>query len=111
MSSCVWSVGYPLPSPFVQVKRFEEYSPLNFVCVLYNRFVALLITSLDSLNNSSYNRRLFEDSRSHLDDIREETGYDGQFDADPCYELRKLLSDGTFYYSSDFDLTRRLQKR
>lgn len=29
----------------------------------------------------------------------------------PCYELRKLLSNGSFYYSSDFDLTSTLQHR
>lgn len=29
----------------------------------------------------------------------------------PCHELRKLLSDGSFYYSTDFDLTCTLQKR
>lgn len=29
----------------------------------------------------------------------------------PCLALKKLLSSGTFYYSSDFDLTRRLQER
>ncbi|PKS06412.1 hypothetical protein jhhlp_007160 [Lomentospora prolificans] len=29
----------------------------------------------------------------------------------PCQELRKLLSNGTFYYSTDFDLTSRLQNR
>lgn len=29
----------------------------------------------------------------------------------PCYELRKLLSNGSFYYSSDFDLTSNLQHR
>jgi len=29
----------------------------------------------------------------------------------PCQELRKLLSNGTFYYSTDFDLTNRLQDR
>ncbi|CAI1714255.1 hypothetical protein SEUBUCD646_0N02130 [Saccharomyces eubayanus] len=29
----------------------------------------------------------------------------------PCYELRKLLSNGSFYYSTDFDLTCTLQKR
>ena len=30
---------------------------------------------------------------------------------DPCFELRKLLSNGSFYYSSDFDLTSTLQHR
>ncbi|KAG6215030.1 hypothetical protein E4U50_008012 [Claviceps purpurea] len=29
----------------------------------------------------------------------------------PCRELRKLLSNGSFYYSTDFDLTNRLQDR
>jgi hypothetical protein len=29
----------------------------------------------------------------------------------PCLALKKLLSSGTFYYSADFDLTRRLHKR
>lgn len=29
----------------------------------------------------------------------------------PCWELRKLLSDGSFFYSSDFDLTSTLQGR
>lgn len=29
----------------------------------------------------------------------------------PCYEIRKLLSNGSFYYSSDFDLTSTLQHR
>ena len=29
----------------------------------------------------------------------------------PCHELRNLLSNGTFYYSTDFDLTNRVQDR
>lgn len=29
----------------------------------------------------------------------------------PCAELQKLLSNGSFYYSTDFDLTNRLQDR
>lgn len=29
----------------------------------------------------------------------------------PCHELRKLLSNGSFYYSTDFDLTNRVQDR
>lgn len=29
----------------------------------------------------------------------------------PCHGLRKLLSNGSFYYSADFDVTRRLQDR
>ncbi|PHH87868.1 hypothetical protein CDD83_8295 [Cordyceps sp. RAO-2017] len=29
----------------------------------------------------------------------------------PCHDLRKLLSNGSFYYSTDFDVTNRLQNR
>lgn len=29
----------------------------------------------------------------------------------PCVELQKMLSNGSFYYSTDFDLTNRLQDR
>jgi hypothetical protein len=29
----------------------------------------------------------------------------------PCLAIKKLLGDGTFYYSTDFDLTNRLQNR
>jgi synaptojanin len=29
----------------------------------------------------------------------------------PCHELRKLLSNGSFYYSTDFDVTNRIQDR
>ncbi|PHH74230.1 hypothetical protein CDD82_5041 [Ophiocordyceps australis] len=29
----------------------------------------------------------------------------------PCHDLRKLLSNGSFYYSTDFDVTSRLQAR
>lgn len=29
----------------------------------------------------------------------------------PCHDLRKILSNGSFYYSTDFDVTNRLQER
>lgn len=29
----------------------------------------------------------------------------------PCHDLRRLLSNGSFYYSTDFDLTNRAQDR
>ncbi|GAV52417.1 hypothetical protein ZYGR_0AG04080 [Zygosaccharomyces rouxii] len=37
--------------------------------------------------------------------------YTESFPRHPCYELKKLLSNGSFYYSSDFDLTSTLQHR
>lgn len=38
-------------------------------------------------------------------------GSNGQHLIHPCHDLRKLLSAGGFYYSSDFDLTSTLQTR
>lgn len=41
-------------------------------------------------------------------------GFDDDLDLEyihPCTELRKLLSNGSFYYSNDFDLTSLLQNR
>jgi synaptojanin len=62
---------------------------------------------------------------SEYDDIVMVDAFDGDLDGamrqnfsqretlveHPCQELRKLLSNGTFYYSTDFDLTNRLQDR
>ena len=39
------------------------------------------------------------------------SGSNGQYVKHPCQDLRKLLSSGGFYYSSDFDLTSSLQAR
>ncbi|CAI4780908.1 CEI_1a_G0049660.mRNA.1.CDS.1 [Saccharomyces cerevisiae] len=39
------------------------------------------------------------------------TEYQDALPKHPCYELKKLLSNGSFYYSSDFDLTSTLQHR
>lgn len=37
--------------------------------------------------------------------------YSTHLEQNPCYELRKILTDGSFYYSTDFDLTSTLQGR
>ena len=68
---------------------------------------------IDCLNRPDYD--------CHLDEVNaypiDSDGYDqsrGQQpigEEHPCLALKKLLSDGTFYYSSDFDLTSRLQER
>ena len=54
-------------------------------------------------------REVNSHSTSHLD----EDGFDyGQpIIEHPCLAIKKLLSGGTFYYSTDFDLTNRLQNR
>lgn len=71
------------------------------------------------LNSSNYDSLLNDEVNPYptdtIDDDGFETGYGkGKGDSvveHPCLALKKLLSSGTFYYSSDFDLTRRLQNR
>ncbi|KAF2759416.1 hypothetical protein EJ05DRAFT_531518 [Pseudovirgaria hyperparasitica] len=71
------------------------------------------------LNRTDYDRILSDDINPYptesLDDEVYDHGYGrGRGEAlmeHPCVTLKKLLSSGTFYYSADFDLTRRVQER
>ncbi|OAA65010.1 endonuclease/Exonuclease/phosphatase [Cordyceps fumosorosea ARSEF 2679] len=51
--------------------------------------------------SSTYSSQSYGQSLSHRDVVVEH----------PCHELRKILSNGSFYYSTDFDVTNRLQDR
>ncbi|KAH8731467.1 SacI homology domain-containing protein [Phaeosphaeriaceae sp. PMI808] len=71
------------------------------------------------LTSSSYDALLNDEVNPYptdtIDDEGYEMGYGGRKEQSPqehpCLALKKILSSGTFYYSSDFDLTRRLQHR
>jgi len=70
----------------------------------------------DCLSSSAYDAILNEEINPYPTDTVGEDGFDYNGRRDPalehpCLALKKLLSGGTFYYSSDFDLTRRLQDR
>jgi len=54
-------------------------------------------------------REVNSHSTSHLDEDGFEYGQ--PLMEHPCLAIKKLLSGGTFYYSTDFDLTNRLQNR
>lgn len=59
------------------------------------------------LNSAEYDQSfgdIYDYSDSQNDGRREPVEH-------PCTELQKLLSNGSFYYSTDFDLTNRLQDR
>lgn len=58
----------------------------------------------DCLNSTEYDQITVDEYNYPEDTVRD--GYEH-----PCLELKKLLSGGTFYYSTDFDLTNRLQDR
>jgi endonuclease/exonuclease/phosphatase family metal-dependent hydrolase len=69
------------------------------------------------LNSSRYDAILNDQVNPWPTDDVDEAGYDQAHPSSeaqpehPCLALKKLLSSGTFFYSADFDLTRRLQKR
>jgi inositol-1,4,5-trisphosphate 5-phosphatase len=71
------------------------------------------------LTSTSYDTLLNDEVNPYPTDTIDEEGYEMGFGGrkeqspieHPCLELKKILSSGTFYYSSDFDLTRRLQDR
>ncbi|KAF2645442.1 hypothetical protein P280DRAFT_120000 [Massarina eburnea CBS 473.64] len=72
------------------------------------------------LSSSSYDSLLNDEVNPYPTDTVDEEGFELGFGkgkgADgvlehPCLALKKLLSGGSFYYSNDFDLTRRLQER
>lgn len=73
----------------------------------------------DCLNRAAFDHQLTEDisqyqaSHNSSDEYVYGHGMDSHETAmdHPCLELRKMLSGGTFYYSTDFDLTNRLQDR
>lgn len=47
---------------------------------------------------------------SMLEDVTD-TSYDRQFSEHPCGHLKRLFSDGSFYYSRDFDISNAMQER
>ncbi|KAL5405861.1 hypothetical protein PMIN03_008177 [Paraphaeosphaeria minitans] len=71
------------------------------------------------LNSASYDALLNDEVNPYPTDTVDDEGFEMGFGRGksenplehPCLALKKLLSSGTFYYSSDFDLTRRLQER
>ncbi|EWC46159.1 hypothetical protein DRE_04537 [Drechslerella stenobrocha 248] len=61
------------------------------------------------LNSAEYDNLSVDELYSQEYDYGSKHG-EGVFEH-PCEALRKMLSEGTFYYSTDFDLTNRLQNR
>lgn len=96
--------------------------PLNSVSVSQYLSVTLL-TSTDCLNRSDYDHshghppNPYPGQTFTSEEFDYGSGYSSGYDAGndlaehPFHALQKLLSGGNFYYSVDFDLTRRLQDR
>ncbi|KZF26905.1 DNase I-like protein [Xylona heveae TC161] len=72
------------------------------------------------INSSDYDHVLNDEINPYsTDNLSQQDGFDYEPNQTrregvvehPCLALKKLLSGGTFYYSTDFDLTNRLQDR
>jgi len=80
----------------------ERIVSVEFFCLNSDRWDN--VVSLDGLDydpSDPYNQAPYGQNLSRRDITIEH----------PCLELRKLLSNGSFYYSTDFDVTNRLQDR
>ncbi|KAL1623586.1 Inositol-1,4,5-trisphosphate 5-phosphatase 1 [Neofusicoccum ribis] len=77
----------------------------------------ILAVDFHCLNRSDYDHILYDEVNPYPTDTVDEEGFEQGYGRrepileHPCMALKKLLSSGTFYYSSDFDLTRRMQDR
>ncbi|KAL0254772.1 Inositol-1,4,5-trisphosphate 5-phosphatase 1 [Diplodia seriata] len=77
----------------------------------------ILAVDFHCLNRTDYDHILYDEINPYSTDTVDEEGFEqglGRREPmleHPCMALKKLLSSGTFYYSSDFDLTRRMQDR
>jgi hypothetical protein len=65
------------------------------------------------LNSSDYDNTFSDglDPYSAEDNYGQNLSHREPIIEHPCLELQKLLGNGSFYYSTDFDLTNRLQDR
>lgn len=64
------------------------------------------------LNGSEYDNILNDDLNQYAGEVYgQNLGRRDPTIEHPCTELQKLLGNGSFYYSTDFDLTNRLQDR
>jgi hypothetical protein len=84
----------------------------TFVIAPIPSFILFCLTKAVCLNHSSYEDGLYYESESEFAAEEPSRGENKEIVTDhPFLALKKLLSDGSFYYSLDFDVTDRLQNR
>ena len=81
-------------------ETIQQIKNVEFHCLSRPDFDHLLNTQVNPFPTDDLDSDGF-DQFGHKDPLLEH----------PCMALKKLLSGGSFYYSSDFDLTKRLQDR
>ncbi|QPG73648.1 hypothetical protein FOA43_000960 [Brettanomyces nanus] len=85
-------------------ERINRIYDVDFHCLTNNTWDFI------ELNSNGYPNTENENG-SHTGTNTPPGSYVPLIKQNPCYELRKILSDGSFYYSTDFDLTSTLQGR
>lgn len=85
----------------------------------YHYFSKALLINEDCLSKDEFDHEMHGGLEPYSTDFGGPNSHDHGRGADvreaalehPCVELKNVLSSGTFYYSVDFDLTKRLQDR
>lgn len=106
-------IAQPTPS-----ESIDCIQSVRFFCVTDSRY-DLFDLRMNSEYNSNPNSGSSNESYDSYDNYDADFGipggsYNGSVGPDgkhPCADLTKLLTNGSFFYSSDFDLTSPLQKR
>ncbi|KAI9757099.1 MAG: hypothetical protein M4579_003577 [Chaenotheca gracillima] len=81
----------------------QRIHAVEFYCLNRTDFDSLLNDEINPYPTDTLSQDGFEQSSAHG---RREAVFEH-----PCLALKKLLSGGTFYYSTDFDMTNRIQDR
>ncbi len=84
----------------------ERIYGVEFYCLSSSRWDSFVVDALQNIDPYEIQPR-GSDDYSYRDITRQTE----DALAHPCAELNKMLSNGSFYYSTDFDLTNRLQDR
>lgn len=76
----------------------------------------ILAVEFFCLNKGDYDEYIFNTTdldRYQQQQLQQQLQVEEEYsnNMDPCYDLKKLLGDGSFFYSNDFDLTNNLQTR
>lgn len=101
---------------------FIEIKQDIFICVITGKFQVanpvegesvdkIMSVEFHCLNKSSWDFIELDSNGQALLPNDSEEYEETRIEQNPTFELRKLLCDGSFYYSSDFDLTSNLQNR
>ena len=84
----------------------ERIYGVEFYCLNSSKYDSVGIDALNNINPYEIDRRT-EDDYTYGQHLRERD----PLLEHPASELSKMLSNGSFYYSTDFDLTNRMQDR